>query len=44
MAPKLSPLGEEGRKDLKKMGIKTDDRTTGYKFIRRVGVGAPKKK
>jgi hypothetical protein len=44
MAPKLSPLGEEGRRGFKRMGIKTDNRTKGYKFIRRVGVGAPKKK
>ena len=44
MAPKLSHLGKEGRKNLKEMGIKTDDRTKGDKFIRRVGVGAPKKK
>jgi len=44
MAPKLGPLAKEVRKNFKKMGIKTDDRTTGYKFIRRVGVGAPKKK
>jgi hypothetical protein len=44
MALKLPPIGKEGRKDLKKMGIKTDDRTKGYEFIRRLGVGAPKKK
>jgi hypothetical protein len=44
MASKLSPLGRESRRNFKRMGIKTDNRTKGYEFIRRVGVGAPKKK
>ena len=43
MAPKLSPLGKYVRDSFKKLGIKTDDRTKGIKFIRRVGVGAPKR-
>ena len=43
MAPKLIRLGKQGRKDLKKI-TKTDERTTGFEYIRRVGKGAPKKK
>lgn len=44
MTPKLSRLGKQGREDIKKLGIKTDERTTGFKYIRRLGVGTPKKK
>jgi len=44
MAPKLSRLGKETRKGFKKLGIKTDERTTGFEYIRRLGTGAPKKK
>lgn len=44
MSPKLSPIGEYVRNSFKNMGIKTDNRTKGLKFIRRVGVGAPKHK
>lgn len=44
MAPKLSRLGKEARKSFKKLGIKTDDRTKGAKYLTRVGRGAPKKK
>jgi hypothetical protein len=42
MAPKLSQLGKYVRNSFKNMGIKTDNRTKGLKFIRRVGLGAPK--
>ena len=42
MAPKLSRIGKAGREGFKKLGIKTDDRTTQFEYIRRLGGGPPK--
>ena len=44
MAPKLSRIAKVTREGFKKLGIKTDERTTRFEYIRRLGVGAPKKK